>query len=67
MSTVDHKAAHFWTKMASGLVRCAYVGCPARPSPAEVEKLEAEIATAARMRIHLDMSAPTGGPGTPEG
>jgi hypothetical protein len=57
MSGADHPA-HVWTKMADGRVRCAYMGCQAEPSPAEVERLETEIATAARMRIALDMRPP---------
>jgi hypothetical protein len=32
------------------------MGCQAKPSPAEVERLEAELATAARMRVRLDMT-----------
>jgi hypothetical protein len=54
--TVDHRPAHFWTKMASGRILCAYMGCQARPSPAEVAKLEAEIETAARMRVQFRMT-----------
>jgi hypothetical protein len=60
MSTVDHDA-HVCAKPADGRIRCGLMGCQARPSPAEVERLEAEIATAARMRIRLDMT-PMRGP-----
>jgi hypothetical protein len=59
VSTVDHPA-HIWTKMASGQVRCAHIGCQARPSPADVERLDEEITTAARMRIALDMTGVSG-------
>jgi hypothetical protein len=51
---IGHSASHVWTKAASGEVRCGYIGCPGRP-PTDVERLEAEIATAARMRVTLDM------------
>lgn len=57
MSAVDHEA-HVWAKPASGVIRCGLMGCQARPSPADVERLEAEIAAAARMRIQLDMRRP---------
>jgi hypothetical protein len=58
-----HDASHVWTKMANGLVRCAYMGCQKRPLPADVERLEAELATAARMRIELVQGRREGLPG----
>jgi hypothetical protein len=60
VSTIDHQASHVWTKMANGRIRCGYVGCQARPTLADYERLEAEIVTAARMRIRLDLTSRTG-------
>jgi hypothetical protein len=51
-----HDARHIWAKMASGHIRCGYIGCQARPAQADVERLEGEIATAAKMRIRLQMT-----------
>ena len=55
MSTVDHKARHMWARTPAG-VRCAYIACNARPSPADVAKLDAEDALRAAMRIEIRYS-----------
>jgi hypothetical protein len=52
---VDQKASDVWTKMSSGWVRCAYIGCQVRPSPADVERLEGEIVTVSKMRVTIRM------------
>ena len=58
MSTVDHAARHVWAKTERGRIRCAYMSCNAKPSPADAQHLEDEIAAAARVRVTLDMSGP---------
>ncbi len=58
MSTVDHAARHVWAKTERGRIRCAYMSCNAKPSPADAQHLEDEIAVAARLRGRLDMSGP---------
>ena len=58
MSTVDHADRHVWAKTDRGRIRCAYMSCNANPSPADVQRLEDEIAAAARTRVTLDMSGP---------
>jgi len=54
MSTVDHER-HVWARTDHGEVRCAHQSCPARPSPAELARLEDEIATAAPLRTTIVM------------
>jgi hypothetical protein len=44
MSTVDHGHRHVWTGTSLRTVRCAYMFCIARPSPADLERLRAEAA-----------------------
>ena len=58
MSTVDHAARHVWAKTERGRIRCACMSCNAKPSPADVQHLEDDIAAAARTRVTLDMSGP---------
>ena len=58
MSTVDHAARHVWAKTERGRIRCAYMSCNAKPSPADVQRLVDEIAAAAQTRVTLDMSGP---------
>jgi len=58
VSTVDHAARHVWAKTERGRIRCAYMSCNAKPSPVDVQRLEGEIAAAARVRVTLDMSGP---------
>ncbi len=58
MSTVDHASRHVWAKTDRGRIRCAYMSCTAKPSPVDVQRLEEEIAAAARLCVTLDMSGP---------
>jgi hypothetical protein len=55
MSTVDPGHRHVWTGTSLRTVRCAYMFCVARPSPADLARLRAEVAS--RRAISLDYRA----------
>lgn len=58
MSAVDHAARRVWAKTDRGRIRCAYMSRNAKPAPADVQRLEDEIAAASRVHVTLNMSGP---------
>jgi hypothetical protein len=58
MSTVDHGSGHLWTGDSPSTVRCAYMFCDAKPSKAELERLEAEVEAARRVRRPIEFRPP---------
>jgi hypothetical protein len=52
----DHP--HVWHGSSPRSTHCAVQGCIARPSPADVDRLAADVAQARAMRVDLGYSTP---------
>jgi len=49
--------AHLWHEDARGVVRCAFMDCPAEPTAIEAAEVLAEVEVATRMRVAIYYAA----------